>query len=224
VGPAQVWSIVVAGGSGHRFGQMKQFSPLGGRLVLEWAVEACRAHSAGVVLVLPADAVGSDASRYGADTIVAGGESRAASVRCGLAAVPVEAEVVLVHDAARPLTTPAVFEAVLGSLAEVGLDGAVPGVPVHDTIKQVDTEQMITATLDRTTLVAVQTPQGFRASVLRRAHAAAGTDGATDDAVLVEAAGGRVRVVPGDPANLKITTPDDLAAAERRLADQPGGR
>ena len=222
--PAQVWSIVVAGGSGRRFGQLKQFSPLGGRLVLEWAVEACRPHSAGVVLVLPADAVGSDAPRHGADAVVAGGESRAASVRRGLAAVPAEAEVVLVHDAARPLTTPAVFEAVLGALAEDGVDGAVPGVPVHDTIKQVDTAQTITATLDRTTLVAVQTPQGFRAAALRRAHAAGGTDGATDDAVLVEAAGGRVRVVPGDPANLKITTPDDLAAAERRLADQPGGR
>jgi 2-C-methyl-D-erythritol 4-phosphate cytidylyltransferase len=219
-----VWSIVVAGGAGRRFGQLKQFSPLGGRPVLEWAVEACRAHSAGVVLVLPAEAVRSDASGHGADVVVAGGQSRAASVRCGLAAVPQEAEAILVHDAARPLTTPAVFEAVLGALAEVGVDGAVPAVPVHDTIKQVDTTQIITATLDRTTLVAVQTPQGFRAPVLRRAHAAGGTDGATDDAVLVEAAGGRVRVVPGDPGNLKITTPDDLAAAERRLADQPGGR
>jgi 2-C-methyl-D-erythritol 4-phosphate cytidylyltransferase len=219
-----VWSIVVAGGSGRRFGQLKQFSPLGGRPVLDWAVAACRAHSDGVVLVLPPAAVGADASQHGADIVVAGGESRAASVRRGLAAVPAEAEVVLVHDAARPLTTPAVFEAVLGALTDVGVDGAVPGVPVHDTIKQVDTTQIITATLDRTTLVAVQTPQGFRAPVLRRAHAAGGTDGATDDAVLVEAAGGRVRVVPGDPGNLKITTPDDLAAAERRLADQPGGR
>jgi 2-C-methyl-D-erythritol 4-phosphate cytidylyltransferase len=219
-----VWSIVVAGGSGRRFGQLKQFSPLGGRLVLDWAVEACRAHSAGVVLVLPADAVGDDAPRHGADAVVAGGDNRAASVRCGLAAVPEEAGVVLVHDAARPLATPAVFEAVLGALADVGVDGAVPGVPVHDTIKQVDTTQTITATLDRTTLVAVQTPQGFRAAALRRAHAAGDTDGATDDAVLVEAAGGRVRVVPGDPGNLKITTPDDLAAAERRLADRPGGR
>ena len=215
---------MVAGGSGRRFGQLKQFSPLGGRLVLDWAVEACRPHSVGVVLVLPADAIGSDAALHGADVVVEGGETRAASVRRGLAAVPAEAEVVLVHDAARPLTSAAVFEAVLRALAENGLDGAVPGVPVHDTIKQVDTAQIITATLDRSTLVAVQTPQGFRAAALRRAHAAADTDGATDDAVLVEAAGGRVRVVPGDPGNLKITTPDDLAAAEHRLAVQPGGR
>ena len=108
---------MVAGGSGRRFGQLKQFSPLGGRLVLDWAVAACRAHSAGVVLVLPADAVASEAPQHGADIVVAGGESRAASVRCGLAAVPDEAEVVLVHDAARPLTTPAIFEAVLGALS-----------------------------------------------------------------------------------------------------------
>jgi 2-C-methyl-D-erythritol 4-phosphate cytidylyltransferase len=219
-----VWSIVVAGGSGRRFGQLKQFSPLGGRLVLEWAVEACRLYSAGVVLVLPAEAVSPDGPQHGADIVVAGGESRAASVGRGLAVVPPEAEVVLVHDAARPLTTAAVFEAVLGALAEDGVDGVVPGVPVHDTIKQVDISQTVTATLDRTTLVAVQTPQGFRAATLRQVHAGGGTDGATDDAVLVEAAGGRVRVVPGDPGNLKITTPDDLAVAERLLADAPGGR
>ncbi len=222
--PAKVWSIVVAGGSGRRFGQLKQFAPLGGRPVLAWAVEACRPHSAGVVLVLPAGADLSEASQHGADIVVEGGESRAASVRRGLAAVPEEAEVVLVHDAARPLTTAALFEAVLGALAEEGVDGAVPGVPVHDTIKQVDTTQTITATLDRTTLVAVQTPQGFRAAALRQAHAVGGTDGATDDAVLVEAAGGTVRVVPGDPGNLKITTPEDLAAAERLLVGPSGGR
>jgi 2-C-methyl-D-erythritol 4-phosphate cytidylyltransferase len=223
VAPAPVWSIVVAGGSGRRFGQLKQFSPLGGRLVLEWAVEACRAYSAGVVLVLPADAALPEGPQHGADVVVAGGESRAASVGLGLAAVPEEAAVVLVHDAARPLTTPAVFEAVLGALTIDGVDGVVPGVPVHDTIKQVDSSQTVTATLDRATLVAVQTPQGFRAAALRRAHAGGSTDGATDDAVLVETAGGRVQVVPGDPGNLKITTPDDLAVAERLLADPPGG-
>jgi 2-C-methyl-D-erythritol 4-phosphate cytidylyltransferase len=227
VAPAPVWSIVVAGGSGRRFGQLKQFSPLGGRPVLEWAVQACRVHSAGVVLVLPSVDVRPGGPQHGADIVVAGGESRAASVGRGLAAVPEGAEVVLVHDAARPLTTPATFEAVLGALAEDGVDGVVPGVPVHDTIKQVDTFQTVTATLDRATLVAVQTPQGFRAAALRLAHAAHGAhgpDGATDDAMLVEATGGRVRVVPGDPGNLKITTPDDLALAERLLSGPPDGR
>jgi 2-C-methyl-D-erythritol 4-phosphate cytidylyltransferase len=217
VTPLQVWSIVVAGGSGRRFGEPKQFSSLGARPVLEWAVEACRPHSRGVVLVVPAEALDVGASARGADVVVAGGASRAESVRCGLAAVPADAEVIVVHDAARPLARPALFEAVLSALDEDGVDGAVPGLAVRDTIKQVDAEQMITATLDRSSLVAVQTPQGFRAGALRRAHAVGG-DQATDDAVLVEAIGGRVRVVPGDPDNLKITTPDDLATAERVLA------
>ncbi len=217
-----MWSIVVAGGSGRRFGDLKQFAPLGGKLVVERAVEACREHSAGVVLVVPADAAGPGAARYGADVVVAGGSSRAASVRCGLAAVPDDAEVVLVHDAARPLASRALFAAVLAALAEDGaagapVDGAIPGVPVHDTIKQVDGTRIISATLERSTLVAAQTPQGFVASALRRAHAAAPAE-ATDDAMVVEAAGGRVRVVPGDPANLKITTADDLALAEHLLA------
>jgi 2-C-methyl-D-erythritol 4-phosphate cytidylyltransferase len=224
VTPAQVWSIVVAGGSGRRFGEPKQFALLGDRAVLEWAVDACRPHSRGVVLVVPADALGIHASGRGADAVVAGGASRAESVRRGLAAVPAEADVILVHDAARPLARPALFEAVLSAVAEEGVDGAVPGLAVRDTIKQVDEEQMITSTLDRSSLVAVQTPQGFRAGALRRAHGAGGSE-ATDDAMLVEAIGGRVRVVPGDPDNLKITTPDDLATAERLLAQLgPEGR
>jgi 2-C-methyl-D-erythritol 4-phosphate cytidylyltransferase len=98
-----------------------------------------------------------------------------------------------------------------------GADGAIPGVPVHDTIKVVDGDDTVTATLDRTTLVAVQTPQAFGADVLRRAHAQAGVGEATDDAALVEALGATVRVVPGDPRNLKITTPADLGLAEHLL-------
>ena len=100
-----------------------------------------------------------------------------------------------------------------------GVDGAVPGVPPSDTIKAVDGAGTVTSTLDRSTLVAVQTPQAFRAGVLRRAHARA-DPGATDDAMLVEALGGTVRVVPGEPANLKITDPEDLGAAERLLASR----
>jgi len=214
-----VWSIVVAGGSGRRFGDQKQFSMLGGRPVLEWAVEACRPCSAGVVLVLPDGMDGAD--RHGADATVAGGPTRADSVRCGLTVVPDSAEVIVVHDAARPLASPALFEAVVDAVARGGADGAVPGVPPSDTIKAVDSAGKVTGTLDRTTLVAVQTPQAFRAGVLRRAHTHAGP-GATDDAVLVEALGGRVQVVPGEPANLKITAPDDLATAERLLASREG--
>jgi 2-C-methyl-D-erythritol 4-phosphate cytidylyltransferase len=221
-----VWSIVVAGGSGRRFGDMKQFSPLGGRPLLEWAVDACRVVSAGVVLVLPAEAVASPgADTHGADVVVAGGPSRADSVRLGLGGVPAEAEVIIVHDAARPLATKEMFVTVLAALDEDGVAGVVPGLSPSDTIKSVDRAGNVTGTLDRSTLVAVQTPQAFRAVALRAAHESGtgrehrrGVVLPTDDAMLVEAGGGRVRVVPGQPDNLKITTADDLEAAERLLA------
>ncbi len=214
---APVWSIVVAGGSGRRFGRMKQFSPLGGRPVLDWAVAACRPSSAGVVLVVPAEAGAPDAASHGVDAVVAGGATRADSVRCGLAAVPDDAEVIVVHDAARPLASPALFDAVIAAVSSGGADGAVPGLPPSDTIKAVDESGRVTSTLDRAALVTVQTPQAFRAAALRRAHAEAPAVGATDDAMLVEALGGTVLVVPGEPGNLKITDPDDLGAAERLL-------
>jgi len=224
---APVWSIVVAGGSGRRFGRLKQFSDLAGRPVLEWAVQACRPCSAGVVLVLPATTGPTTAGGagtpdpHGADVVVPGGATRADSVRCGLAAVPAEAEVIVVHDAARPLASPALFHAVIAAVTGGGADGAAPGVTPSDTIKVVDESGRVTDTLDRDRLVAIQTPQAFRAGALRRAHAQPAPAGATDDAMLIEARGGTVLVVPGDPDNLKITDPDDLGAAERLLAGRP---
>jgi 2-C-methyl-D-erythritol 4-phosphate cytidylyltransferase len=214
-----VWSIVVAGGSGRRFGERKQFSTLGGRPVLSWAVDACSAVSDGVVLVIPVDA--EPTRQSGADAVVTGGTTRAESVRCGLEAVPTDADVIVVHDAARPLAPHALFSAVLEALHEDGVVGVVPGLSPSDTIKVVDGHMNVTTTLDRTTLVAVQTPQAFRAEPLRAAHALAENSPdtvATDDAMLVETSGGRVRVVPGQPNNIKITTPDDLVTAERLLA------
>ena len=210
---ATVWALVVAGGSGRRFGQLKQFALLAERPVVEWAVAACRPSSSGVVLVVPRGSA-LDAA-HGADVVVEGGASRAESVRLGLAAVPEGAEVIVVHDAARPLASDALFRAVIAAVAVEGAGGAIPGVPVSDTIKVVDGTQTVTATLDRAALVAVQTPQAFGAALLRRAHAEGGE--ATDDAALVEALGATVRVVPGDPRNLKITTPADLGTAERLL-------
>jgi 2-C-methyl-D-erythritol 4-phosphate cytidylyltransferase len=211
---ALVWAIVVAGGSGRRFGQLKQFELLAGRPVAEWSVAACRPTASGVVLVVPMD---SDRHvDHGADVVVEGGETRAESVRRGLLAVPEEAEVIVVHDAARPLASAALFGAVVGAVAEEGVGGAVPGLAVSDTIKQVwlhGAVREVRATLDRGTLVAVQTPQAFEAGLLRRAHAE-GRE-ATDDAALVEVLGATVRVVEGDPRNTKITTPDDLRAAEQ---------
>jgi 2-C-methyl-D-erythritol 4-phosphate cytidylyltransferase len=219
-----VWSIVVAGGSGRRFGEPKQFSSLGGRPVVAWAVDACRLVSDGVVLVVPAEPAADAPALDGAEAVVAGGLTRADSVRRGLDAVPADADIVVVHDAARPLAPPALFAAVLAAVGEEGVDGAIPGLAPSDTIKVVDEAMNVTSTLDRAALVAVQTPQAFRAAALRAAHARAGTGPggvATDDAMLVEASGGRVRVVPGHAGNLKITTPDDLATAERLLAARP---
>jgi 2-C-methyl-D-erythritol 4-phosphate cytidylyltransferase len=204
--------VVVAGGTGARFGRPKQFALLAGRPVVERSVAACRAVADGVVLVLPEGRTG---DAFGADVVVAGGPTRSDSVRRGLAAVPGEAEVVVVHDAARPLASAALFRSVVEALADGRCGGAVCGVAVSDTLKRVDADGAVTGTVDRGGLVAVQTPQGFRAELLRRAHAGGGE--ATDDAALVEALGATVRVVPGDPHNVKLTTPADLAYAEHLL-------
>lgn len=199
-----VWTIVVAAGSGTRFGAPKQFEPLGADRVLDWSLRAARAASDGVVLVVPAD----DADRPEplADHVVAGGATRSASVRAGLAAVPAAASVIVVHDAARPLSTPEVWHRVLAAVDQ-GADAAVPAVPVTDTLRALGG-----GTAPREAFVAVQTPQAFAAAALRRAHADDGEG--TDDASLVEATGGRVVVVDGDPANIKITSPTDLLVAE----------
>ncbi len=209
----QVWAVVVAAGGGRRFGQPKQFARLGGRTVVEHAVAACRPAADAVVLVLPE---GSADQGYGADRVVAGGPTRSDSVRRGLAAVPPEVPVVIVHDAARPLARPALFAAVLGALADGTVGGAICAVPVTDTLKRLDPgASVVAATVERAGLVAVQTPQAFVAETLRRAHAE--DPEATDDAALVEAIGVRVAVVAGDPRNLKLTTPEDLVLAEALL-------
>jgi 2-C-methyl-D-erythritol 4-phosphate cytidylyltransferase len=198
------WAIVVAGGSGERFGQRKQDLPLGGARVLDWALRAADESADAVVLVVPADMA--DAPEPRARAVVAGGPSRSASVRAGLDAIPADVDVVIVHDAARPVPVPGVWHRVLEAV-EAGADAAVPAVPLSDTLREVGG-----TTVDRGRFVAVQTPQAFRAAALREAHAAA-PEG-TDDASLVEAVGGRVVLVDGDPANIKITTPIDLSLAE----------
>jgi 2-C-methyl-D-erythritol 4-phosphate cytidylyltransferase len=146
---------------------------------------------------------------------VAGGETRTESVRAGLAEVPDEAVVVLVHDAARPLLDDAVVERVLAPLSD-GWDGAVPGLPVADTLKRLDARGAVRETVPREGLWAVQTPQAFAARVLRRVYDGDGE--ATDCAALVEAAGGRVTVVEGDERLLKVTTPADLERVSSWLA------
>jgi 2-C-methyl-D-erythritol 4-phosphate cytidylyltransferase len=195
-----VWTIVVAAGSGARFGGPKQFSMLGDRRVLDWSVETAGSSSAGVVVVLPA----ADAEREGG---VAGGETRSESVRCGLAAVPADATIICVHDAARPFASAHLYREVILQV-HAGADGAIPALPVTDTIKQVNSQNIVVATPDRSSLVAVQTPQAFRASVLRSAHAS--SPEGTDDATLVEAMGKQVVVVAGETMNRKLTAPEDL--------------
>ena len=208
--PEIIWTIVVAGGSGTRFGGPKQYETLGDRRVLDWSVAAARESSDGVVVVVPA----ADAEREGG---VAGGSSRSESVRAGLAHVPADATIVCVHDGARPFADAALFSRVIDAVRG-GAAAAIPGVAVADTIKQIDAEGRVVQTPDRSALAAVQTPQAFRASALRSAHAAGGE--ATDDAALVEAAGGRVVVVAGDVRNRKITDPDDLVWARRQLNEE----
>jgi 2-C-methyl-D-erythritol 4-phosphate cytidylyltransferase len=198
-----VWGIVVAAGSGSRFGSPKQYEVLRGRRVLDWARQAMRTNVEGVVMVVPEDRMGK--LEPGANAVVAGGATRSASVRAGLSAVPDRVEIIVIHDAARPLARASLVALVIDAVRN-GADAAVPGLEVTDTIRS-----RVGGVLDRSQLVAVQTPQAFRADVLRRAHE--GEPEATDDAALVEAIGGTVVVVDGQPDNFKITTPTDLKIA-----------
>ena len=213
-----VWAILVAAGRGERLGldQPKAFAKLGDEPLLaeplrrlddsDW-VDA-------IVVVAPPGweepviLLAEELSLSKVSACVAGGERRVDSVRAGLDEVPADALVVLVHDAARPLLPAEVVERVLAPLSE-GWDGAVPGLAVSDTLKRVGPDGAVQETVPRDGLWAVQTPQAFPADVLRRAVANGGD--ATDCAGLVEAAGGRVKVVEGDPLLLKVTTADDLA-------------
>jgi 2-C-methyl-D-erythritol 4-phosphate cytidylyltransferase len=201
-----VAAVVVAAGQGVRFGGPKQFALLNDDTVAAHSVQAARSVAQRVVLVVP---VNYDGNGEGADVVVVGGSTRAQSVRAGLAHCE-EADVVVVHDAARPNASAALFNAVVDAVTS-GADGAVPGLAISDTVKRVKTQgpaTVITETVARTELVTVQTPQAFRRDVLVRAHETAAD--ATDDAALVEALGGRVVVVPGEPQNVKITEPGDL--------------
>jgi 2-C-methyl-D-erythritol 4-phosphate cytidylyltransferase len=210
----ETWAVVVAGGRGSRFGGPKQFADLGGRPVASWSLATARQACDGVVLVVPADAMGGS---WEADVVVAGGPTRSGSVRAGLSAVPETAEVVAVHDAARPLARLPLWKAVIDAVL-AGADGAIPAAAVTDTVKQVGADGEL-VTLDRARLVAVQTPQAFRADVLRQAHLSGAE--ASDDAALVEAAGGRVVLVDGPADNLKVTSPTDLLVVAALAAVVP---
>jgi len=222
-GHGEVWVVVAAAGESRRMGlpdgESKQFLLLGGEPVLSHSVRRLLSlpQVTGLVVVLHP----SHTLRF-ADELLAfddskplfiaeGGRTRTDSVRAGLQQVPPGADVIAVHDGARPLFSRHVFERCLAALDDA--DGAVPGVPVSDTLKRVDEDGRVCETVSRERLWAAQTPQVFRAAVLREVYADPGLQPASDDAVLLEEAGHRVVLVPSTPANIKITTPADLPLA-----------
>jgi 2-C-methyl-D-erythritol 4-phosphate cytidylyltransferase len=221
------WAIVVAGGEGTRLGAdlPKAFVRLGGRPLLAHSIDLFEEHPAvdRMVLVVPgewqepATLLADELAAGKVAAAVPGGDTRALSVAAGLEEVAGDAEAILVHDAARPFASPGLVDRLLAALE--GHDGAVPALPLTDTVKRVR-GGVVAATLDRGELRSVQTPQAFRARALRQAFSAPADSlrGATDCASLVEAAGFAVAAVAGEPGNLKITAPDDLARAEARLA------
>jgi 2-C-methyl-D-erythritol 4-phosphate cytidylyltransferase len=190
----------------------KAFSLCAGKPLLDWSLDVLETVCERVVVAVPAG-YERDPDR------VTGGASRSASVRAALAAAP-EASVAVVHDAARPLVTRELVERCLDALD--GFDGAVAAAPVSDTIKEADRDHRVLRTLDRSALWAIQTPQVFRAEALRRALEVdeATLAAATDDAVLVERAGGSVRVVEGPPENIKVTRAVELHFAEALLRER----
>lgn len=223
-----VWVIVAAAGESRRMGlpdgESKQFLLLGGEPLLCHSVRRLLSMPkvAGLVVVLhPSHTVRFANELFCFDEskpllIAEGGRERCDSVRAGLLAVPDEAEVIAVHDGARPLFSRRVFETCVQALAEV--DGAVPGIEVSDTLKRTGDAGVVETTVDRRRLWAVQTPQVFRAAALRDVYSRPDLSGATDDAALLERAGYAVAVVSSTPANVKITTPADLPLAGALLS------
>jgi 2-C-methyl-D-erythritol 4-phosphate cytidylyltransferase len=224
--PSRAAVVVPAGGVGTRMGARgprKQYLELAGEPILLRSLRVFLDHPAfrWIVVALPADDMASPPLFLPQGvTVVAGGETRSESVRCGLDAVPDDAEVVLIHDAARPLVDRTTVDRVLAASA-TGV-GAVAAVPVSDTLKRVDEDRGVVATVDRSGLWQAQTPQGFPRRMVMEAYRRAAREGvaATDDAGLVERYGGRVVVVDGDVRNVKVTRPEDLALAETLLATE----
>ncbi len=228
----RVVAIIVAGGGGKRMGGdlPKQFLSLGGRPLLDRTLSAFVASPRvdGIVLVLPPTQSGEVRESYRSVkkvlAVVDGGAERQDSVRNALAAVPAEAEVILVHDAVRPFVSEELLERCVERAREHG--AVVPVVPVRDTVKEWDRVEKSLCTRDRSELMLAQTPQGFRAGILRHAYGKALEDGrqGTDDASLVEGTGYPVVPVPGEEANIKITIPEDLRMAEGILQTPPDFR
>jgi 2-C-methyl-D-erythritol 4-phosphate cytidylyltransferase len=205
-----VVGIVPAGGSGERLGadRPKAFAVCAGRPLVDWSLDALSARCDRVVVAVP------PGHEQPPDRVPAG-PTRSASVRNALAAAP-EATVVVIHDAARPLVTPALVERCLDALD--GVDGVIAAAPVSDTVHVASPDRLIAHSPDRSTLWAAQTPQIFRADVLRRAYDS--NKEATDEASLVAAVGATVRLIEGPSDNIKVTTQTDLRLAEALLRER----
>jgi 2-C-methyl-D-erythritol 4-phosphate cytidylyltransferase len=211
--------IIPAAGTGSRFGGPlpKQFQSLAGKPLVQHVIERFLLDPNVARVVVPvAEVLLASVKNSERVSFVAGGETRQQSVICGLAEAD-EAELIAVHDAARPLFSAAIFHAVVEGAREFG--AALPIIPVADTIHVMNADATVAQTLDRTMLGAAQTPQCFRAEILRDVLARAQQDGfeGTDEAGLAVRYGYTVRGVPGDPRNLKITVPEDLELAESYL-------
>lgn len=211
-------AVIVAAGAGTRAGgeAPKQWRPLAGRPVVRWSAEVLLAAGAQALILVVREGEEAAASEALAGlprvVIVRGGRERVDSVRAGLAALPTQTAAVLIHDAARPFVTTAHVSALLAALADA--DAALPALPVSDTLKRHD--DAVTTTAPRAGLWRAQTPQAFRLKALRAAYAAwPASETPTDDAGVVERAGGKVVLVPGDPMLLKLTYPEDFPMAER---------
>lgn len=215
-------ALIVAAGSGQRLGAgvPKALVPVNGRPMFEWSLAACLAAArvGRIVIAVPPGSAG-EFTAAGAD-LVEGGASRSESVANGLGMVT--SDLVLVHDAARPLVTPELIDAAIDALErDRASDAVIAAAPVTDTIKRVGADGEVTGTLDRSELRSVQTPQVFRTEALRRAIAGGDLENATDDAFLIESAGGRVTVLDSPPGNIKVTVPSDIELATLHLGAGP---
>lgn len=206
-----IWGVVVAAGRGVRFGKRKHATRLAGKPLWQWARDTLLESGAREVVVV-GDVPGG----------VEGGPERHLSVARGIEQVDAEATVIAVHDAARPMASAALMRRMYRLLAESGADGVVPVVPIADALKRVDADRVrILDTVDRRDVACAQTPQVFRAEVLRRAHALHASGAPPDDASMVEALGGRVLAATGERSAMKITYPEDLVLAEALLRHGP---
>jgi 2-C-methyl-D-erythritol 4-phosphate cytidylyltransferase / 2-C-methyl-D-erythritol 2,4-cyclodiphosphate synthase len=221
-------AIIVAGGSGSRMGRPKQFLGLADKSVVEWSLQTFLELEdvEKIILVLNPESIKAHGERLASDRVILAeaGATRMGSVRNGFAKVPEDAEVVAIHDGARPLVTAAIVRAVLEEAFESG--AALPAVPVKDTLKKVTNKQLwISGTPARSSFWAAQTPQCYRREIIEEALAKFPEEkDATDESQLVEKAGHKVKIVPSSYENFKITTPEDLTMAEALIEDRQGGR